>query len=94
VRVEVSSKANTASLVVSDDGPGVKGIDAEHIFDPYFRAQASSDAKPDSVGLGLAVARQLARMMDGDLVYRRRGGWTRFELTLPIAPGTAASMVG
>ena len=94
VRVEVSSKANTASLVVSDDGPGVKGIDAEHIFDPYFRAQASSDAKPDSVGLGLAVARQLARMMDGDLVYRRRGGWTRFELTLPIAPGTAASMAG
>jgi signal transduction histidine kinase len=89
VRVEVSSQRNVASLVVSDDGPGVKGIDAEHIFDPYYRSQ-TSDARPDSVGLGLAVARQLARMMGGDLVYRRRGGWTRFELSLPMTEQTAS----
>jgi signal transduction histidine kinase len=94
VRVEVSSLSNVASLVVSDDGPGVKGIDAEHIFDPYYRSQSSEDARPDSVGLGLAVARQLAQMMGGDLVYRRRGGWTRFELTLPVAPEPAASLAG
>jgi signal transduction histidine kinase len=95
VRVEVASRVDGASLVVSDDGPGVKGIDAEHIFDPYYRSQASeADARPDSVGLGLAVARQLARMMGGDLVYRRRAGWTRFELTLPSAPDAAASLAG
>ena len=94
VRVEVSNHRNLASLVVSDDGPGVRGIDAEHIFDPYYRSQSPSDARPDSVGLGLAVARQLARMMGGDLVYRRRGGWTRFELSLPIGPDQAASMAG
>jgi len=94
VRVEVSSKANLAVLVVSDDGPGVKGIDAEHIFDPYYRSQSSADSKPESVGLGLAVARQLARMMGGDLIYRRRNGWTRFELTLPSAPVPAVSIAG
>jgi signal transduction histidine kinase len=95
VRVEISSRAEGASLVVSDDGPGVKGIDAEHIFDPYYRSQTSeADARPDSVGLGLAVARQLARMMGGELVYRRRAGWTRFELTLPSAPDAAASLAG
>lgn len=94
VRVEISSHRNLASLVVSDDGPGVRGIDAEHIFDPYYRSQSPSDARPDSVGLGLAVARQLARMMGGDLVYRRRRGWTRFELTLPVAPEAAASLAG
>jgi signal transduction histidine kinase len=93
--VEVSSRPDVATLVVSDDGPGVKGIDAEHIFDPYYRSQSSAaDARPDSVGLGLAVARQLARMMGGDLVYRRRAGWTRFELTLPSAPEPAASLAG
>jgi signal transduction histidine kinase len=95
VKVEVSSRPDVASLVVSDDGPGVKGIDAEHIFDPYYRSQSSAaDARPDSVGLGLAVARQLARMMGGDLVYGRRSGWTRFELTLPSAPDAAASLAG
>jgi signal transduction histidine kinase len=94
VRVEVSRQGGVASLVVSDDGPGVKGIDAEHIFDPYYRSQSSADARPDSVGLGLAVARQLARMMGGDLVYRRRAGWTRFELTLPAVPEQAASLAG
>ena len=41
-------------------------------------------ARPDSVGLGLAVARQLARLMAGDLVYGRQDGWTRFELSLPV----------
>jgi signal transduction histidine kinase len=83
VRIEVGSSGAEAMLAVSDDGPGVRGIDADHIFDPYYRSQSASEVKPDSVGLGLAVARQLARMMGGDLVYIRRDGWTRFELTLP-----------
>ena len=94
VRVDVSTRGSMALLVVSDDGPGVKGIDAEHIFDPYYRSQTSADTKPDSVGLGLAVARQLARMMGGDLVYKRRGGWTHFELTLPTAPRAVTSLAG
>jgi signal transduction histidine kinase len=37
------------------------------------------------VGLGLAVSRQLADLMQGDLVYRRVGETSRFELTLPLA---------
>ncbi len=91
VRVKVSSLGELAVLVVSDDGPGINVVDAERIFDPYYRAQ-SAEARPDSVGLGLAVARQLARMMGGDLVYRRRGGWTRFELSLPATPDRAAGV--
>jgi signal transduction histidine kinase len=82
VRVEISTRGDQAILVVTDDGPGVRGIDAEHIFDPYYRSK-TEDTKPDSVGLGLAVARQLARLMGGDVVYLRRSGWTNFELSLP-----------
>jgi len=92
VRIEVASTDSTATLVVSDDGPGVRGIDVERIFDPYFRTQSGADVKPDSVGLGLAVARQLAQMMGGDLVYKRQDGWTRFELTLPTPPQPVASL--
>jgi signal transduction histidine kinase len=92
IRVEISGTDRESGLTVLDNGKGVLGIDAEHIFDAYYRLQ-SPESKLDSVGLGLAVARQLARLMDGDLVYKRRGGWTRFELTVPAAveraPATA-----
>ncbi len=91
VKVTVSSLGDTAVMVVSDDGPGINVVDSERIFDPYYRVQ-NDDARPDSVGLGLAVARQLARIMGGDLVYRRRAGWTRFELTLPTTSEHAPAL--
>ena len=61
VRVSVSSLGELAVFVVSDDGPGINVVDSEKIFDPYYRAQ-SDEGRPDSVGLGLAVARQLVRV--------------------------------
>ena len=96
IRVEIKSSGDdTVILSVVDSGPGVRGIDAEHIFDAYFRSERGG-GRPDSVGLGLSVARQLARMMGGDLVYRRRHGWTCFELALPSVaiPEMAVAVTG
>jgi signal transduction histidine kinase len=97
IKVEAGHRDDRVTLTVVDSGAGVRGIDADHIFDPYFRTQ-SPDSRPDSVGLGLAVARQLARMMGGDVVYRRRNGWTCFELTLPsadsVVPEVAVAVTG
>lgn len=89
VEIEVGSSETHAVVTVKDDGHGVSSIDADRIFDPYYRTQGEASV-PDSVGLGLAVARQLAHLMGGDLKYRHSGGWTRFELTLPLAPTPAA----
>ena len=61
--------------------PGEEVV-VEAIFDPYERAH-SEPTQPGSVGLGLAVARQLTRMMGGDLTYSRVGDTTRFEMTVP-----------
>jgi signal transduction histidine kinase len=83
IAVQVSADEGMARVTVRDNGSGVQGLDGERIFDAYYRA-AGGESKPDSVGLGLSVARQLARLMKGDLVYRRRAGWTEFELTLPL----------
>jgi signal transduction histidine kinase len=69
-------------VTVSDDGPGVDPADADAIFEAYQRADGSS-VKRGSVGLGLSVARQLARLMDGDLAYRRSENWTTFTLVIP-----------
>jgi signal transduction histidine kinase len=54
------------------------------IFEPYASAHGS-DAPSGSIGLGLAVSRELARLMGGDLTYRYEDGRSVFELTLPLA---------
>jgi signal transduction histidine kinase len=70
-------------LEVRDNGAGVPVLDAERIFQPYTTSHPGS---PGSVGLGLSVSRQLARMMGGDLSYRRDGNESVFRLELPSAP--------
>lgn len=72
------------SLSLCDNGPGIPDQEAERIFQPYVRS-ATGPALPGSMGLGLAVARRLSQLMGGDLVYRRDGEWSVFELTLPTA---------
>lgn len=85
--ISVSGGESTANVTVRDNGQGVSHLDADRIFDPYYRSQEGRST-PDSVGLGLSVARQLARLMGGDVVYRRTDSWTEFEFTLPLPTGT------
>ena len=73
-------------LEVADDGLGLEREDWDRIFEPYFRAHQGADTQPAAIGIGLSVARHLARLMDGDLTYRREGGWSVFRLSLPGAP--------
>lgn len=87
IQIETSASSSMANVIVRDNGSGVNGVDPERIFDAYYRAPGGETA-PDSVGLGLSVARQLAQLMDGDLRYRRREGWTCFDLVHPLAGHT------
>ena len=87
VAITIERRGTTPSIVVSDNGPGVPEGSEESIFEAYKRAHGPAP-QPASVGLGLSVARQLARLMAGDLTYGRRGNRTEFVLTLP-APATS-----
>lgn len=69
-------------LEVSDNGDGLAPEEWDRIFEPYYRAH-SAETQPAALGIGLAVARQLARLMDGDLTYRYESGWSVFRLSLP-----------
>ena len=71
-------------IEVSDDGAGFEAEDAERIFAPYGRAKRT-DLATGSIGLGLTVSRQLARLMGGDLVAMRQNGLTTFRLSLPLS---------
>ncbi len=83
----VESLAESARLVVADDGPGIPLDEAELIFERYYRS-SHSPTQPGSVGIGLAVSRQLAELMGGSLEYVVDGTHHHFELRLPPAqPG-------
>jgi signal transduction histidine kinase len=75
---------------VADDGPGVPEHLLDVLFDPYQHG-AREAGLTDSVGLGLYLSRNLARLMGGDLTYHRDGVSTVFELTLPSSQVAAAA---
>jgi len=82
VRVTIETIDSQIAVKVSDDGGGVPPEDVERIFEPYQRADGS-EVKKGSVGLGLSVARRLARLMGGDLDYIQEGEWATFRLMVP-----------
>jgi signal transduction histidine kinase len=53
---------------VTDTGPGIATEDHEHVFDPFWQKDPRSLHSAGSSGLGLSVARQLARLLGGDVV--------------------------
>ena len=70
-------------FTVSDRGPGISGEDVARIFEPFYRATGTV---PDAgrAGLGLSIARTLAEMQAGNVMYAPRpGGGSIFSLKLP-----------
>lgn len=82
VRITASEDGPHVLVNVSDDGEGINHEFREDIFAPYRRAHDRAGL-PGSVGLGLAVSRRLARLMDGDLTYSPTDIWSTFALRLP-----------
>jgi signal transduction histidine kinase len=75
---------SAASLSVSDSGPGVPPEERELIFQRFKRGRMTSGQA--GFGLGLAIGRELASRMGGDLVLEPGNGHgARFSLTLPAA---------
>lgn len=82
ITVSASEVRGLVHLEIADLGPGVSVADRERIFEPFQRASSVGDGQ----GLGLAIARALARAQGGDLVVSTRDGpGAVFTLTLPPA---------
>ncbi|HEX5221216.1 MAG TPA: HAMP domain-containing sensor histidine kinase [Verrucomicrobiae bacterium] len=72
-------------LTVLDRGPGVPAEARERIFEKFYRANDSLTNNVPGSGLGLTLARQIARAHGGDVVYApREGGGSCFTLRLPV----------
>jgi len=72
---------------VEDTGIGVAEGDRERIFEPFVQADTGHTRRYGGIGLGLAIARRLAALLDGELRHEpRRPNGSRFAVRLPLKP--------
>jgi signal transduction histidine kinase len=84
-----------AEVKVLDRGSGVPRGSEEKVFEKFYRAHDSLNSGVQGSGLGLTIARQIARAHGGDVVYEpRAGGGSCFILRLPIKPVEATDEHG
>ena len=72
-------------IVVSDEGPGIASDRLETVFEPFYRIEASRGRSTRGYGLGLTVARTIARAHGGDVILINRKPRGDAIMTLPIA---------
>lgn len=91
IRVEVGSEGDAVSVLVRDEGSGIPQSLREAVFDRFYQGDGSSTRRYGGMGLGLYLAREVMKMMGGDVTIDdvRRGCAVRIRL--PVASETSAS---
>jgi signal transduction histidine kinase/CheY-like chemotaxis protein len=92
IRLGADADDSTVRLYVEDTGAGIPEAQLEHIFEPFVQLDrlANRESK-QGVGLGLAISRDLARRMGGDLVATSEvGRGSRFVVVVPRAGSVSA----
>jgi PAS domain S-box-containing protein len=91
ITVECDAKAGTVSIRVRDTGIGIPADRLPLIFEPFFQVNRRFSRPVEGLGLGLAISRDLARGMNGDLtVVSAVGKGSTFTVTLPrVMPARA-----
>jgi len=86
ISAECAAVDDTLTLSISDTGPGVPKDKLEAIFGRFIQLEEGLADRESGVGLGLAISRDLARAMNGDLTVESiEGKGARFTLSLPRA---------
>jgi signal transduction histidine kinase len=84
ISADCAVTGDTVRLRVSDTGIGIPADKQEAIFEPFIQLKLGLADREGGVGLGLAISRDLARAMNGDLtVESTKGKGSRFTLSLP-----------
>ena len=79
-----------ASRRLADSGPGIPSTQLDAIFEPFVQLHAADDLEHRGLGLGLTIARDLTRLMGGELlVHSVVGVGSLFTVCFPAAPRAA-----
>jgi signal transduction histidine kinase len=82
--IELEDAADQVVVRVVDDGPGMPEDELERAFEPFYRGERSRSRETGGTGLGLGIARNIARAHGGELVLKNRAaGGLEAILTLP-----------
>lgn len=82
--VTLTAEPDRVVVAVEDQGPGIPRSQREKVFEPFYRVDSSRNPDTGGVGLGLSVARSIAREHGGDVVLAaRKGGGLSARLELP-----------
>lgn len=75
-RIGLAQEGENVVVTVADDGPGIPEDMLERVFEPYFRLESSRNPSSGGIGLGLAIARNMALLNNGEiqLCNRAQGG--------------------
>jgi signal transduction histidine kinase len=83
-RVALQQTPSGVCVIIDDDGPGIPEADFERVFAPFVRLEESRSQETGGIGLGMAIARSIARGHGGDITLANRaGGGLRATLHLP-----------
>lgn len=83
VHLRVNAAEQDITITVQDHGAGIDAGDAARLFRPFVRGERHGHGAIPGLGLGLALARGLARELGGNLEYLPGGGGAAFRLTIP-----------
>jgi signal transduction histidine kinase len=91
VLISTEARGNRMAIIVEDTGPGIPPDKREIVFEPFVQLDRTLSQSREGLGLGLAISRDLARGMSGDLTAEARvGGGGRFVLVLPRGDASQA----
>ena len=83
VRIDFGREDGSVVFRVADDGPGVQAGEAEWVFEPGVRGSAANGT--EGAGLGLSLARRLARTAGGEISVEPSAAGGRFSVRLPAS---------
>ncbi len=89
IRLEACRRGGQAVIAVEDAGPGVPAAERERIFERFSQLDASAGRRAGGVGLGLYIARELARALDGDLILAEESAALQ-----AVVPGRGPALTG
>jgi signal transduction histidine kinase len=88
---EVKPADAWVKVTVTDSGVGIPEARIDELFEPFVQGDSGYTRRHGGAGLGLAISRRLARLMDGEVTAEpQTGGGSRFTLWLPEAGAAAA----